>query len=63
MKSAISSGNAASIKSSTEELMSHLQQLGGQMYQDAGTQAPPPGAENVTGDGDEDVIDAEFTET
>jgi molecular chaperone DnaK len=63
VKSAISSGNAASIKSSTEELMSHLQQLGGQMYQDAGTQAPPPGAENVTGDGDEDVIDAEFTET
>jgi molecular chaperone DnaK len=63
VKSAISSGNAASIKSSTEELMSHLQQLGGQMYQDAGTQAPPPGAENVTGKGDEDVIDAEFTET
>jgi molecular chaperone DnaK len=63
VKSAINSGNAASIKSTTEELMSHLQQLGGQMYQDAGTQAPPPGAENVTGKGDEDVIDAEFTET
>jgi molecular chaperone DnaK len=63
VKSAINSGNAAAIKSSTEELMSHLQQLGGQMYQDAGTQAPPPGAENVTGSGDEDVIDAEFTET
>lgn len=67
VKDAINSEDIAAMKSSTEELTSYLQELGGQMYQDVDDAAPPPDAEDVT-DGaedtdDEDVIDAEFTET
>jgi molecular chaperone DnaK len=49
------------IKAATEDLVQHLQTLGGQLYQD-GAGTPPPGA--ATGSTkDEDVIDAEYTET
>ena len=50
--------NISEIKAATEALMAQLQLLGAQMYQDAeaeGQAAPEPE--------DEDVIDAEFTET
>ncbi|MDQ7025798.1 MAG: molecular chaperone DnaK [Anaerolineae bacterium] len=67
VKDAINSEDIAAMKSSTEELTSYLQELGGQMYQDADAAAPPPDAEDMTGADDsndeEDVIDAEFTET
>ena len=52
------SGNVSEIKAATEALMAQLQTLGAQMYQEAapdGQGAPPPE--------DEDVIDAEFSET
>ena len=52
------SGNVSEIKAATEALMAQLQTLGAQMYQEAapdGQGAAPPE--------DEDVIDAEFSET
>lgn len=58
-----------SIKGATEDLVQHLQSLGAQMYQDAGAGTPPPGAAPNGDDAgakaadDEDVIDAEYTET
>ena len=56
------SGNVSEIKAATEALMAQLQTLGAQMHQAAAEGAPegsaaPPETE------DEDVIDAEFTET
>ena len=66
VQDAINSNSTSAMKSRTEALTGYLQQLGGQMYQDAGSATPPPGAEDVTGSkggDDEDVIDAEFTET
>ena len=51
------------IKGATEELVGYMQQLGGQMYQDAEGETPPPGADEATYDDDEDVVDAEFTES
>lgn len=62
---AVKEGNdIEAIKAATEELTQYMQQLGGQMYQDAGG-TPPPGADGEASsvDDDEDVVDAEFTET
>jgi len=57
-------GDIEAIKGATEELAQYMQQLGGQMYQDAADAAPPPGAEGEANyDDDEDVVDAEFTES
>ncbi|MDE2774469.1 MAG: molecular chaperone DnaK [Chloroflexota bacterium] len=54
------SGNVAEIKAATEALMAQLQTLGAQMYQEAeGAPDGQPAPETE----DEDVIDAEFTET
>jgi molecular chaperone DnaK len=54
------SGNVGEIKAATEALMAQLQTLGAQMYQEAeGAPAGQPAPETD----DEDVIDAEFTET
>ena len=54
------SENVAEIKAATEALMAQLQTLGAQMYQEAeGAPAGQPAPETD----DEDVIDAEFTET
>ena len=58
VRQAQTSNNISEIKAATEALMAQLQLLGAQMYQDAeaeGQAAPEPE--------DEDVIDAEFTET
>lgn len=53
-------GNVGEIKAATEALMAQLQTLGAQMYQEAeGAPAGQPAPETE----DEDVIDAEFTET
>ena len=53
------SQNVSEIKAATEALMAQLQTLGAQMYEEA---APPPEGQPAAED-DEDVIDAEFTET
>ena len=54
------SGNVAEIKAATEALMAQLQTLGAQMHQAA--EAAPDGQPTPETE-DEDVIDAEFTET
>lgn len=58
------------IREKTEALNQQLQALGAQMYQDTGGAAPDGAQDGNTGapggataDADEDVIDAEFTET
>jgi len=56
VRQAQAKNDIAEIKAATEALTQQLQALGGQMYEDA---PPPEGAAA----GDEDVIDAEFTET
>jgi molecular chaperone DnaK len=66
VNNARSAGNTEQIKSATEALAAHIQQLGGSMYQ----QPPTDGASanGAAGDGTgengkgEDVVDAEFTE-
>ncbi|MEO0597551.1 MAG: Hsp70 family protein, partial [Chloroflexota bacterium] len=65
LKSAREGEDIETIKSATEALTNHLQQLGGQMYQNAEGATPPPGANPDSNpvDDDEDVVDAEFTET
>lgn len=56
-------GDVEAIKAATEELSQYMQELGGQMYQNAEGEAPPEdGGEGFTDDEDEDVVDAEFTE-
>ncbi len=54
------------IKSATEALMTHIQQVGGSMYQATPDGAPAAGAADGAapkdGGSDEDVVDAEFTE-
>ncbi len=59
VKGAQESQNVSEIKAATEALMAQLQTLGAQMYEEA---APPPEGQPAAED-DEDVIDAEFTET
>ncbi len=59
-RAALESGDVAGIKAATEALMAQLQILGAQMYQEAENQA---GAQAAPKPDDEDVIDAEFTET
>ena len=61
VRTAQSSENITEIKAATEALMAQLQVLGAQMYQGAEPSADgQPAAEQPE---DEDVIDAEFTET
>jgi molecular chaperone DnaK len=70
VKDALAGEDMAQIKSATEELTQYLQTLGGQMYEDAAGATPPPNGQGSAGDAkpdndtdDEDVIDAEFTES
>jgi molecular chaperone DnaK len=59
------SGDLAAVKAATETLAQHIQQLGGSMYsQQPGAEGAAAGGEPgaAGGKGDEDVIDAEFTE-
>ena len=58
VRSAQASGDVPEIKAATEALMAQLQTLGAQMHEAA---APPPEAAKAKDD--EDVIDAEFTES
>ncbi len=61
VKAAQESGNVSETKAATEALMAQLQTLGAQMYEE-GAPPPPPDGQPAAED-DEDVIDAEFTET
>lgn len=61
LKSIKDGSDINAIKAATEDLVQHLQTLGGQLYQD-GSGTPPPGAASGARN-DEDVIDAEYTET
>ncbi len=58
LRSAQAGDNVADIRAATEALMAFLQTVGAQMYQDTNGDAPPAATPE-----DEDVIDAEFTET
>jgi len=64
VRKAQADNNMTEIKAATEALSQQLQSLGAQMYEDT---APPAGAgpdgAKSAQDDDEDVIDAEFTET
>jgi molecular chaperone DnaK len=62
VRKAQADNDISQIKETTEALSQQLQTLGGQMYEDV---APPEGeaAQAPPVDDDEDVIDAEFTET
>ncbi|GAB5491538.1 MAG: molecular chaperone DnaK [Phototrophicaceae bacterium] len=55
-------GDVEAIKAATEELSQYMQELGGQMYQNAEGEAAAPDAEADAMGDDEDVVDAEFTE-
>jgi len=61
VNNARSSENVDQIKSTTEALAQHIQQLGGAMYQQPPTDGAAAGGASGTGKG-EDVVDAEFTE-
>lgn len=75
LRKALDGDNIAAIKDATEALNAQLQALGAQMYQGAEGATPPPGAdargpeaEGTDNAGrkdkdDEDVIDAEYTES
>ncbi|NOK85872.1 MAG: molecular chaperone DnaK [Chloroflexi bacterium AL-W] len=67
VREAIETRDIDQIKPAVENLTAQIQQLGGQLYQQPGTEAPEAsnnGAGKNTGDAsaDEDVIDAEYTD-
>ncbi len=58
-------GDPEKVKAATEALAQYIQTLGGQMYEQpagAGAPASDGGGDNQSKKGDEDVVDAEFTE-
>ncbi len=67
LKTALQGDDIAQIHQRTEELGQAIQQIGATMYESAGT-PPPPGAgstgegPSTADDGDEDVIEGEFSE-
>lgn len=64
VRKAQADNNISEIKAATETLAQQLQSLGSQMYEDVAPPADAPdGVNPQTDDDDEDVIDAEFTET
>jgi molecular chaperone DnaK len=70
LRAAIASEDFDRVKSLTTELQQALYTIGSNIYQqagggDAGAPPPPPGADPTasTGSGDDDVIDADFTES
>ena len=63
VKQAQESQNVSETKAATEALMAQLQTLGAQMYEEQAGTAPLRTEEQPATEDDEDVIDAEFTET
>jgi molecular chaperone DnaK len=62
LKKAIDGGDVSAIRQRTDELGQALQQMGAAMYQEAGEATPPPSGEGEPPEGDEDVIEGEFSE-
>jgi molecular chaperone DnaK len=62
VRQAQESGDAETLKTTTEALAQYIQTLGGQMYQQPPTDAADAPGEESQGPDDEDVVDAEFTE-
>jgi len=62
LKKAIDGGDVSTIRQRTDELGQALQQMGAAMYQEAGEATPPPGGEGESPEGDEDVVEGEFSE-
>jgi molecular chaperone DnaK len=58
LKKAMEGGDVAAIRRQAEELSQVLQKAGAAMYEAAGPEAPPPSG----GEGDEDVVEGEFSE-
>lgn len=63
VRKAQADNNISEIKAATEALSQQLQSLGAQMYEDVAPDGEEPDGANAQPDDDEDVIDAEFTET
>lgn len=66
VRTAQENDDIAGMKEATEALSQYLQSLGAKMYEQADAAAPTGSAEDAgqqNSDSDEDVIDAEFTET
>ena len=63
VRKAQAGGDIAAIKNTTEQLAQHIQSLGASMYQQA--EQPQDATDSTSGDSgpDEDVIDAEFSES
>ena len=62
-RSALQGQDVSHIQRTAQELSESLQKLGAAMYQ--APESPPPGGEDFTpppGDGEEDVVEGEFTE-
>ena len=62
LKSALEGGDVSTIRQRTDELSQALQQIGAAMYEGAGPAAPPPSGGEPPGDGEEDVVEGEFSE-
>ncbi len=64
LKSALQKGDTSTVRQRTDELSQMMQQVGASMYQGAGPGTPPPpGSEPPEGgEGEEDVIEGEFSE-
>jgi molecular chaperone DnaK len=66
VQAAKEANDSARMRSATDELMRHIQTLGGSMYGEQGGAAQQPGqtpgGDNKQGGSGEDVVDAEFTE-
>ncbi|MDY7078498.1 MAG: molecular chaperone DnaK [Chloroflexota bacterium] len=64
LKRALESGDVSAIRQNTDGLSQALQQAGAAMYEGAGpgTPPPPPPGSEPAGDGEEDVIEGEFSE-
>ena len=62
LKNALQGGNVGDIRRQTDELSQMMQQVGAAMYQEAGPGASPPPGGEPPGDGDEDVVEGEFSE-
>ena len=67
LKTALQGSDVTTIRQRADELNQVMQQVGAAMYQGTEPGAPPPGGEppsgaEPSGDGDEDVIEGEFSE-
>jgi molecular chaperone DnaK len=65
LKTALNDNDVSGMRQHSEQLGQLLQQVGASMYQGAGpgATAPPEGEAPSADGGDEEVIDAEFSET